>query len=162
MRGSDLLAPLSNLTGKTSKFQWTEKHTETFDKIKRALASEVQLRHPDFSEPFKIHTDASKHQLGAVITQENEPMAFFSGKPNKAQRNCTVTELESLAMVETLKEFCSVPLGQTVTVHTDHKNLTCEVFNAKRVMRWRLMCKECGPNLVHLKDSKNVAADALS
>ena len=78
---------------------------------------------PDFSKPFEIHTDASKYQLGAVITQENKPIAFFSRKLNKAQRNYTVTELELLAIVETLKEFCSILLGQDITVYIEHKNL---------------------------------------
>ena len=65
--------------------------------------------------------------------------------------------MELLATVETSKEFCSVPLGQDMTVHNDHKNLTCKAFNAERVMRWHLMCEEHGSKLVHLKGEKNAA-----
>ncbi len=44
-------------------------------------------------------------QLGAVLTQDNRPIAFFSRKLSDAQSKYTVTELELLAIVETLKEF---------------------------------------------------------
>jgi hypothetical protein len=41
---------------------------------------------PDFSKPFHIYTDASDKQLGAVITQDEKPIAFFSRKLNSAQQ----------------------------------------------------------------------------
>jgi hypothetical protein len=55
-------------------------------------------------KPFEIYTDASSTQLGAVISQDNRPIAFFSRKLLKMQQKC-VTEIELLAIVETLKEF---------------------------------------------------------
>ena len=44
-------------------------------------------------------------QLGAVITQDNKPIAFFSRKLSEMQTKYSVTEIELLATVETLKEF---------------------------------------------------------
>jgi hypothetical protein len=44
-------------------------------------------------------------QLGAVITQDNRPIAFFSRKLCKTQQKYSVTKIELLAIVETLKEF---------------------------------------------------------
>jgi hypothetical protein len=49
--------------------------------------------------------DVSSMQLGAVITQDNKPIAFFRKKLSKMQQKCSVTEIELLAIVETLKEF---------------------------------------------------------
>ena len=120
------------------------------------------LAYPDFNKPFEIYTDASDYQLGLVITQEERPIAFFSRKLNKAQKNYTVTEKELLAIVETLKEFRNILLGQEIIVYTDHKNLTYKVHNTKRVIRWRLICEEYGPILKYVKGDKNVMADALS
>ena len=121
MRRLDALSPLSDLTRKTAKCIWTEKHNKAFESVKRVLSSEVQLWYPDFTKLFEIHTDTSEYQLGAVIAQENKPVAFFSRKLNKSQQNYTVAELELLAIVETLKEFCSVLLDQEITVCTDHE-----------------------------------------
>jgi hypothetical protein len=75
------------------------------DNIKAAIAKDTVLAYPDFSKPFEIYTDASSMQLGAVITQDNRPIAFFSRKLSKTQQKYSVTEIEHLAIVETLKEF---------------------------------------------------------
>ena len=69
------------------------------------------LRHADFNKPFEIHTDASKYQLGAVISQEGKPIAFYNRKLNLAQLNYTTIERELLVIVETLKEFRNIMLG---------------------------------------------------
>ena len=55
------------------------------------------------NKPFEIHTDASDYQLGVVISQEVKPIAFFSRKLNKAQKNYTTTEKELLSIVECIK-----------------------------------------------------------
>ena len=162
MRRSDLLAPLTKLTSKTVPWQWTEEQQTAFDNIKKVLSKETLLAYPDFNKPFIIHTDASKTQLGAVISQNNKPIAYYSRKLNPAQTRYTTTERELLAIVETLKEFRNILLGQQIKVYTDHKNLTYKNFNCERVMRWRLILEEFGPELVYLPGEKNVVADALS
>ena len=120
------------------------------------------LRHPDFNKPFEIHTDASKYQLDAVISQDNKPIAFYSRKLNPAQLNYTTTERELLAIVETLKEFRNILLGQQIIVHTDHKNLTYKVFNTEHVMRWRMIAEQFGAELKYIQGEKNIVADTLS
>ena len=81
---------------------------------------------------------------------------------NPAQTRYTTTERELLAIVETLKEFRNILLGQHIRVYTDHKNLTYKTFNTERVMRWRLILEEYSPELIYIQGSKNIAADALS
>jgi hypothetical protein len=66
-----------------------------------------------------------------------------------------------LSIVETLKEFRTILLGQQLIVHTDQENLTYKHFNSDGVMQWRLYIEEYSPNLRYIKDTKNVAADAL-
>jgi hypothetical protein len=106
------------------------------------IGREVSLAYPDFNTPFQIHTDASKTQIGAVMSQNGKPIAFCSRKMNSAQQNYTVTEKELLSIVATLKEFRNILLGQQITVFADHENLTYTNFNTERVTRWRLVLKE--------------------
>jgi len=99
-------------------------HQIAFDNVKSTIAKEVVLAYPCFSKPFEIYTDASTLQLGAVITQENRPIAFFSWKLSGVQSKYTITKLELLAIMETLKECNGMLWGQWINVYTDHKNLT--------------------------------------
>ena len=130
--------------------------------MKKSISRETLLVYPDFNKPFVIHTDVSKVQLGAVISQDNKPIAFYSRKLNPAQVNYTTTERELLSIVETLKEPRNILLGQQIKVYTDHKNLTYKSFNTERVMRWWLILEEFSPELIYIKGSKNIVADALS
>ena len=111
----------------------TEQHA--FDTIKLAISKETLLTYPNFSKEFEIHIDASQYQLGAVIAQDNKPIAFYSRKLTSCQQKYTTTVRELLAIVETLKEFRNILLDQRLVVHTDHKNLTFKHFNTDRVIR---------------------------
>src|SRR6478609_2930234 len=159
---SHLLAPLTALTSKKAKWKWTDEHQKAFDEMKRVITRETLLAYPNFSKPFDIHTDASLLQLGACISQDGRPIAFYSRKLNLAQTRYTTTERELLSIVEVLKEFRNILLGQQIRVHTDHENLTYKTFNSDRVMRWRLYIKEYSPDLQYIKGEHNVVADALS
>jgi hypothetical protein len=89
------------------------------------------LAYPYYSEVFEIYTDASSKQLGAVITQKNRPIGFFSWKLSVAQHKYSVAKIELLAIVEELKEFEGMLWGQPIKVFTDHKNLyeRCSCLN---------------------------------
>jgi RNase H-like domain found in reverse transcriptase/Reverse transcriptase (RNA-dependent DNA polymerase)/Integrase zinc binding domain/Retroviral aspartyl protease len=162
IRRSDVLAPLAALTSKTTKWTWTDVHQKAFELMKQIVSKETLLSYPNFRQPFDIYTDASKTQLGAVISQENRPIAFYSRKLSAAQTRYTTMERELLAIVETLKEFRNILLGQQIRVYTDHQNLTFKHFNTERVMRWRLIIEEFGPEFNYIKGPKNIVADALS
>ncbi len=92
-RRSEMQAPLTDLVGecremKTTKmnktkkntWQWDPIHQQAFDNVRAAIAKETVLAYPDFLKPFEIYTDASSMQLGAMIAQDNRPIAFFSRK----------------------------------------------------------------------------------
>jgi hypothetical protein len=61
---------------------------------------------------YEVYTDSSKLQLGAIITQANRPLAFFSQKLSPAQQKYSLIKQELLVIVETLKEINSMLCGQ--------------------------------------------------
>jgi hypothetical protein len=115
---------------------------------------------PRFFKVFEIYTDASSKQLGAVITQENRPIEFFSQKLSTTQCKYSVTKIELLAIVETLKEFKGMLWGQSIKVYTDHANLIRDalVMTSDRVYQWRLLLEEYGLEIVYIKGIHNTVA----
>ena len=83
---------IQNKKEKPKKWYWTSAHQEAFEEIKRTVSEEVILAYPIYGKLFVIYTDASTKQLGAVITQNNQPIAFFSQKLTDAQTKYSVTE----------------------------------------------------------------------
>ena len=57
-------------------------------------------------------------------------------------------------MVETLKEFRTVLLGQILRIYTDDKNLTFKCFNTDRVLIWILVLEEYGLDIEYIKGEK--------
>ncbi len=103
-------------------------------------------------------------QLGAVITQDNRPIMVFSRKLFETQQKYSVTEIEHLAVVETLKESKGMLWGQDIKVYTDHKNLTRDAlgFTSDRGYCWRLLLEEYAPEIICLKGIHNTVANAIS
>ena len=122
------------------------------------------LAYPDFTKTFEIYTDASSRQLGAVITQNNRAIAFYSRKLSITQQTYSVTELELLSIVEMLKEFCRMLWGQKTKIYTDHQNLIREALglSSNRVYCWRLLLEEYGPEIVYIRGIHNAVTDAIS
>ena len=90
----EMLALLTDLVGecgysKLDKAQrkrkitwhWKTEHQKAFDDVKAAFAKDVAL-----AKEFKIYTDGCSHRIGAVIAQDNRPLAFFSRKLTKFQK----------------------------------------------------------------------------
>ncbi len=121
-----MLTPLTSLVGEcgqtkstkakgTNKvpWHWDEVHQRAFDHVKATIAKDVVSAYPDYSKVFEIYTDASSKQLGAVITQDNRPIAFFSRKLSDTQCKYSITKIELLAIVKTLKRVQRDALGPT-------------------------------------------------
>ena len=165
-RRSHLLEPFTAISSgkKGTKIKWTEGLETAFQQIKGMVSQETLLTYPNWNKPFEIHTDASDFQLGAVISQEGKPVAFFSRKLNSAQKNYTTTEKELLSIVECCKEFRNILFGYPIKVYSDHKNLihAATISQSQRVMRWRLILEEFGPDIIHIKGEDNIVADAIS
>eukprot|EP00804_Cyclotella_cryptica_P026364 CCRYP_007678-RA/>CCRYP_007678-RA protein AED:0.40 eAED:0.40 QI:0/0/0/1/0/0/2/0/256 len=157
-RHSKVLAPLTSRVTKANKtkkkpWHWDNIHQQAIDTVKATIARDVTLAYPDYSQAFEIYIDSSKFQLGAIITQNNRPLVFFSRKLSQVQQKYSVTKQELLAILETLKEFKGMLWGQQITVYTDHKNLMQDALGltSDRVCRWRLLLEEYGPIVVYIK-----------
>ena len=117
---SQMVSPLTDLTRTKKAWNWTDKCTEAFERVKYCLTHAPVLRMPDFSKPFEVVADASKYASGGVLLQEGQPIAFDSRKFNKAELNYTVSEQEMLALVRAVQTWRCYLEGSKFTLVTDH------------------------------------------
>ena len=137
---SRLAAPLYRLTKKGVAFEKGEDAVLAFNAIKQMLASPPLLAYPNPELPFELISDASITGCGAVLTQGDKPIAYFSSKFSSAERNYTTGEQEMLGIIKALKEWrCYLEGAPDLTLVTDHNPLTffsVQPTLSRRQARW--------------------------
>lgn len=171
-RFSTLAAPLTALTRKGAKFDWTMRCQSAFDSLKASFTAGEVLRHFDPALPTILETDASDFVVAAVLSQRNpegevRPVAFMSRKMTPPECNYDIFDKELLAVVAAFEAW-PAELGsvrQTVAVYSDHKNLeyftTTKKLN-RRQARWSELLAEYDFQIKHRPGAQNGKADALT
>ena len=122
---SRISEPLRELTRKNATYEWTPACEIAMTQLKEKLTTAPVLAFPAVDRDFTVETDASISGIGAVLSQRQDegklhPVAYASRSLSAAERNYSVTELETLAVVWALTRFHHYLYGQSVTVITDH------------------------------------------
>jgi len=119
--------PLTRLTRKMARYEWTDEAQQAFDALKKALVEATSLTFPLPREPCILDTYASDVAVGAVLSQKvngvERPIAFFSRVMNSTQRNYCTTRRELLAVICALRHFRHYLLGTKVVSRTDLHSL---------------------------------------
>ena len=116
--------------------------------------------------------DASDVGCGAVLLQEDDseidhPVSYFSYKFNMHQKNYSICEKETLALILALQHFrvyLDTPATE-VLVYTDHNPLVfinCMRDKNQRLLRWSLVLQEYNLKICHIRGKDNIIGDALS
>ncbi|GJW02775.1 putative reverse transcriptase domain-containing protein [Tanacetum coccineum] len=100
---SEIAKPMTKLTQKNVKFDWTEKAEAAFQLLKQKLCSVPILALPEGSENFVVYCDASRKGLGAVLIQREKVIAYASHQLKIHKKNYTTHDLEHGAVVFALK-----------------------------------------------------------
>ncbi|KAJ9517139.1 hypothetical protein QJQ45_009105 [Haematococcus lacustris] len=123
---STIAAPLTNLTGpKKDSFpwkSWPQAELDAFNALKQAIANVPMLKLPDHSKPFQVHCDASLEGIGAVLMQDNYPLAYYSRKLIPAEVNYTTGEQELLALVSACQQWRAYATDSNFTKRRKTKN----------------------------------------
>ena len=112
--------------------------------------------------------DASDLAIGAVLGQREggKPyVVYYASNLNEAQRNCTTTDKELLAVVYALEKFRAYLVGSDIVIFTDHsilKYLLTKQDAKARLILWVLLLQEFNLQIKDKKGVENVVADHLS
>ena len=119
-----IAAPLFALTRKEALFHWSEDCQAAFDQLKTRLTTSPITAFPDFSQAFRLYTDASTAGLGAILAQVREDkeriICCTSRALNKAEKSYPATKLECLAIVWAVAKFRPYLMAMPFEVYTDH------------------------------------------
>lgn len=123
-RFSEISTSLRILLEKDTEWHWDTQQAQAFDKLKQMITSHPTLSYFDPAKPTKISADASSHGMGAVLLQDDHPIAYASRSLTPAQQNYAQIEKEMLAIVFRCNKFHDHIYGlPSITVETDHKPL---------------------------------------
>lgn len=107
VKGYSVIAkPLTNLLQKDNFF-WDETATTAFLTLKQAMTTTPVLQLPDFTKEFTIESDACNTGIGAVLTQEGQPLAYFSEVLGGRGQAMSTYEKELMAVVAADKKWSS-------------------------------------------------------
>ncbi|OAO89236.1 hypothetical protein AXX17_ATUG02470 (mitochondrion) [Arabidopsis thaliana] len=120
---ASIAKPLTHLTCKDAKFEWTEACEESFGKLKKHLTQTPVLVLPKAGVPYAVYTDASGTGLGCVLMQDGRVIAYASRQLRKLKINYPTHDLELAAVVFALKVWRAYLYGEKVQVFTNHKSL---------------------------------------
>jgi hypothetical protein len=162
---SRIAAPLTRLTRKGVKFEWSEKCELSFQELKDRLTSAPVLALPDESGEYVIYCDASRQGLGGVLMQHGNVIAYASRQLKPHELNYPTHDLELAAVVFALKLWRHYLYGAKCQIFTDHKSLQY-VFTQRdlnlRQRRWMELIKDYDCTIEYHPGKANIVADALS
>ncbi|CAA9998761.1 unnamed protein product, partial [Nesidiocoris tenuis] len=165
---SDTTAPLRQLLLKDTEWEWGPAQDAAFEKLKTLIREAPVLRHYNPKEGVTLSVDASKHSVGAVLLQNNQPVAYSSKALTKSQLNYSQLEKEATAILVGCKKFHSYIWGnRSLVIETDHKPLEA-IFKKPlhsapaRLQRIMFEIMPYSPSIQYKKGSELYVADALS
>ncbi|KAJ4717010.1 Retrotransposon protein, putative, Ty3-gypsy subclass [Melia azedarach] len=162
---SRIATPLTQLTRKNVKFQWSDECEKSFQELKHRLVTAQVLTIPTGSDGYVIYSDASLKGLGCVLMQNGKVVAYASRQLKNYEKNYPTHDLELAAVVFALKIWQHYLYGEKCEIYTDHKSLkyffTQKELNMRQ-RRWLELVKDYDCTINYHPGKANVVADALS
>lgn len=159
-----IAAPLTQLLKKAG-FHWSEEAENAFISLKKSLSESPVLALPDFTKSFIIECDASGSGIGAVLLQQDHPIAFFSRQLAERHHKLVAYERELIGLAKAVIHWRPYLWGRQFLIRTDHyslKFLLEQRLSTSPQIHWisKLLGYDFG---VEFRSGKtNKAADALS
>jgi len=117
-----IAVPLTDLLKKDS-FKWSASTTNAINQLKEAMTLAPVLAIPNFKEPFMLDTNVLGIGIGAVLSQVEHPIAYFSKKLSSRMQKQSAYIREFYVITQALAKFQHYLLGHKFIIRTDQKSL---------------------------------------
>lgn len=162
--------PITDLTKKNVPWAWGCQQSESFETLKKCLCSKPVLAIYDPSLQTEIHTDACKVGIAGILLQKQldgtlRPVMYFSRVTTKQESMYHSYELETLAVVESLRKFRIYVIGKHVKIVTDCTAVRATLTKRDiipRIARWWLMIQDYDMSIEYRPGERMRHVDALS
>ena len=104
-------------------FKWTEAADRNFKLLKKKITENHVLALPSFDKVFQVETNASGIVVGAVLSQEQGPVAYFSEKLNEAKHKYSSYDKELYVVVQNLKKWRHYLIPKEFVLYSDNPAL---------------------------------------
>ena len=166
-RFADTTRPMTKLTRKGVKFEWTKE-------CQACVTKAMILKYPDPSKRYVVFMDASDQAATAILTQEytsedgdtkKMPIAYLSAQFSDTQFKWSTVVKEGYAIYYPIKKWRHYLEDVEILLKSDAKSL--QKFLAGRtdnvkLDRWSLELQGGNIQVEHIPGHKNMAADCLS
>lgn len=167
----EIARPLTQLLKKEVSWQWTPDQLNSFTELKSRLIERPLLALYNPNLETELHTDASSLGLGGILLQWQssprvlKPVAYFSRQTTPEEKYLHSYELETLAVVCSLKKFRPYLFGLKFTVYTDCNALRTTLTKRDlipRIARWWLQISDFDFSIEYRPGCRMNHVDALS
>jgi hypothetical protein len=104
-------------------FHWMEEAEKRFNLLKRKITEQPILVLPNFQKTFQVKCDASGFAIGAVLSQENRTIAYFSKKMNEAKIKYSTYDNEFYDIIQALKKWRHYLIPKEFVLYSDNQAL---------------------------------------
>ncbi|KAK1669332.1 hypothetical protein QYE76_057491 [Lolium multiflorum] len=165
VKNSRIIArPLTNLLNKKG-FLWMEEATEAFLALKAAMSSTPVLQLSDFQKQFIVETGACNFGIGAVLMQDQHPLAFLSKPLSSTHQQLSIYEKEFLVLLMAIERWRPYLQRGEFIIKTDHHSLSyLDDQTLQSPLQRKAIARLMGLQfkIVYRQGAENKAADALS
>ncbi|UYV74540.1 hypothetical protein LAZ67_12000078 [Cordylochernes scorpioides] len=162
--------PLNNLLKKGTSWHWDAKCQHSFDTLKECLTTKPVLHLFKEGLPCQLFCDASLQGIAGILKQQHpdgtlHPVQYYSRTLRPHEKNYTITELECLAVIDSVEKFRIYLAGVRFTIFTDHHALQWlkTIKNPTgRLFRWSLKMSAYEYDIKYIKGKTQYEADLLS
>lgn len=112
---------LRSLLSKNTSWSRSHEHNTEFNNLKDIITKTPVLTYYDPNKDITLSVDSSKDAMGAVISHNNQPIAYASASLTGCQKSYSQVEKELLSLIFGCTKFHQYIYGRRTLVETDHK-----------------------------------------